>query len=114
MLDIIGPINPPPAIAQPGGYGLLSEFGLIKFFNNIVRVMIVIGGLYAFLNLIIAGYDFLSASGDPKIFAKAWAKIWQSMLGLLIMLASFLLAAIFGQLLFGDPTIILNPKIYGP
>lgn len=76
--------------------------------------MIVIGGLYAFLNLIIAGYDFLSASGDQKIFAKAWAKIWQSMLGLLIMLASFLLAAIFGQLLFGDPTAILNPKIYGP
>lgn len=114
MLDIIGGITPPPVFQLPGGYGSLAAGGLIKFFNNIVRLMVVIGGLYAFLNLIIAGYDFLSAGGDQKLFAKAWAKIWQSMIGLLIMLASFLLAAIFGQLLFGNPTAILNPKIYGP
>ncbi len=113
MFQIIGPINPPPAITS---YGLLAgnPGGLIRFFNNALRFIIVIGGLWAFLNLIISGYDFLSASGDPKTFAKAWARIWQSMLGVLIMLASFVLAAILGQLLFGNPTAILNPQIYGP
>lgn len=113
MLQIIGGITPPPAITL---YGLLAgnPGGLVIFLNNTIRIMIVVGGLWAFLNLIISGYDFLSASGDPKIFAKAWQRIYQSMLGLLIMLASFVLAAIFGQLLFGDPTVILNPKIYGP
>jgi len=113
MLQIIGAITPPPAITS---YGSLAgnPGGLIKFFSNILRVIIIIGGLWAFFNLITAGYDFLSAAGDPKRFEKAWAKIWQSMLGLLIMLVSFILAAVFGQLLFGDPTVILNPKIYGP
>ena len=76
--------------------------------------MAVIGGLFAFFNLVIAGYGFLSAGDDPKKIEAAWKKIWQSMLGLLFILGSFILAAIFGYLLFGDATAILKPKIYGP
>jgi len=88
--------------------------GFIKFFNNLIRLLIVVGGLWAFLNLVLAGYSFLGAGEDPKKMEGAWAKIWQSMIGLLFILGSFVLAAIFGYLLFGDPRAILNPKIYGP
>lgn len=97
-------------------YGVLTGEGggLIGFFNNIIRLLIVIGGLWAFLNLILAGYGFLGAGDDPKKMEAAWQKIWQSMMGLLFILGSFILAAIFGYLLFGDPTAILKPKIYGP
>jgi len=114
MLDVIGGITPPPPFqggaGQYGGY----QTGLIAFFNNIVRLLIVIGGIWAFINLILAGYGFLSAGDDPKKMEAAWKKIWQSMLGLLFILGSFVLAVIFGHLLFGDPTAILQPKIYGP
>ncbi len=106
-----GPITPPPFIEK---YGVLEKFGLIKFFNNVLRLLIAVAGLYAFLNFIIAGYQFMSAGGDPKAVQNAWAKIWQSLLGLLIIVGSFVLAAIFGYLLFGDATAILKPKIYGP
>lgn len=114
MPDIIGKITPPePFVTKySGAFG--EPGGLIKFFNNIVRLLIVIGGLWAFLNLILAGYGFLGAGEDPKKMEAAWQKIWQSMLGLGIILGSFVLAAIFGFLLFGDPTAILKPKIYGP
>jgi hypothetical protein len=97
-------------------YGVLTREGggLIGFLNNIIRLLIVVGGLWAFLNLILAGYGFLSAGDDPKKMTAAWQKIWQSMMGVLFILGSFVLAAIFGYLLFGDPTAILNPKIYGP
>jgi len=114
MLDVIGGITPPPPFqgktGQYGGY----QSGLIGFFNNIVLLLIVVGGIWAFINLILAGYGFLSAGDDPKKMEAAWQKIWQSMLGLLFILGSFVLAAIFGYLLFGNPTAILKPKVYGP
>lgn len=108
-------------ITLPGMFkygGLTGEGGvgggLVGFLNNIIRLLIVIGGLFAFFNLVLAGYGFLSAGDDPKKMAAAWAKIWQSMMGLLFIVGSFVLAAIFGFLLFGDARAILNPKIYGP
>ena len=117
MIDIIGQITPPaPFKNVPGQYGGLQYEGggLIGFFNNIVKLLIAVGGIWAFLNLVLAGYSFMSAGDDPKKMTAAWQKIWQSMLGLLFILGSFVLAAIFGYLLFGDPRAILNPKIYGP
>lgn len=110
MLEIIGKVTPPPGVAKYGPYNV----GLIQFLNNILRLLIVIAGLYVLLNLILAGFSFISAGGDPKNVEKAWAKIWQSLVGLLIIAGSFVLAAIFGWLLFGDATAILRPKIYGP
>lgn len=110
--EIIGKVTPPPGVADYGG--LIEKQGLIKFANNLIKLIIVIAGLYAFFNLIIAGYGFMSAGGDPKKVEEAWAKIWQSLIGLLIIAGSFVLAAIFGWMLFGDPGAILQPKITGP
>ncbi len=112
ILEIFGAIQNPLA----GGYGGFAEEGkgLVGFLNNIIRLLIVVGGLFAFFNLILAGYGFLSAGDDPKKMGAAWAKIWQSMIGLLFIVSSFVLAAIFGFLLFGNPTAILKPTIYGP
>ena len=109
--DIIGQVTPPPGVRD---YGPLEKGGLINFANNLIKLIIVVAGLYTLLNLILAGYAFMSAGGDSKKIEDAWAKIWQSLVGLLIIAASFLLAALFGWLLFGDVTAILSPKIYGP
>ena len=107
MNNIFGEIRPPNFIDKDPG-------GLIILFNNILRLLIVIAGIYALLNFILAGYSFMSASGDPKKIDAAWAKIWQSMVGLLIIVISFALTALISKLLFGNSMAILNPKIYGP
>lgn len=110
--------NPLEKINPSGGYGGIikagSSGGPINLLNNVLRLMIVIGGIWALLNIIIAGYGFLSAADDPKKIVAAWNKIWQSALGLLIMVISFVIAAILGYLLFKDPRAILAPNIYGP
>lgn len=109
--DPIGCITPPsfitPGIDPVSGLPI----GLIAFFNSFLRLLFAIAGLYGFINLIIAGYGFMSAGGDPKNITKAWDRIWQSLLGLIIIVCSFLIAAIIGLLIFKDPTAILNPKI---
>lgn len=113
--NIIGQVTPPPGVAkwiQQGGWGAAP--GLISFINALFKLLIIIAGFYALLNLILAGYQFMSAGGDPKGVQNAWAKIWQSLVGLLIVAGAFVLIAIFGWLLFGDPLSILVPQIYGP
>lgn len=105
-----GKIALPSGVAEYGDFGT----GLVKFLNNILKLLIVGAGLFAFFNIIIAGYSFLGAGGDPKKIEQAWARIWQSLLGLLFVAGAFVLAAIFGILLFGDPSAIISPKIYGP
>ena len=96
------------------GQDVGPNFGLILFLNNVLKLVIVLAGVFAFLNVIIAGYQFMTAMGDPKGITSAWNKIWQSLIGLVLVVGSFVLAAIFGWLLFGDATAILQPKIFGP
>jgi hypothetical protein len=107
--SIVGNINPPP-----GSNVDFTIAGIVPFLNNIIKFLIVIAGVYVLFNIILAGFQFINAGGDPKNVEKAWNKIWQSVLGLVIVAGSFVLAAIFGYLVFGDATAILNPKIYTP
>ena len=110
MFQIFGTISPPPGADK---YGSVF-FGLVPFLNNILRLIFVVAGLYGLFNLIIAGFGFMTAGGDAKMIEKSWNRIWQSLVGLIIVVCSFVLAAIFGYILFGDASSILNPKIYGP
>jgi len=114
MADFFGEVQPPPGIKEYIGGSAAKGAGLVLFLSNIIKLLVVIAGLYTLLNIILAGYQFISAGGNPESVQKAWAKIWQSLVGLLIVAVSFVLIALFGWLLFGDPTAILNPKIYGP
>lgn len=110
--DIIGSVkNPLPAPYQnlTGAQG-----GLLLFFSNVLRLVFVVAGIFAFLNFIVAGFTYMNAGGDSKSLESAWARIWQSLVGLLIVIGSFAMAALLGQLFFGDAGFILNPKIYGP
>ena len=73
--------------------------------------MIVGAGIYAVINLVLAGYAFMSAGDDPKKVEGAWKKIWQTMLGLAFAAGAFTLAAIFGRIIFGKWDALLNPTI---
>ncbi len=106
-----GQVKPPPGVAKYSGGGLA---GFPTFINNIIKLLIVGAGIYALLNIVLAGYAFMSAGDDPKKVAGAWTKIWQTLLGLAVAAGAFVLAAIFGLLLFGDANALLQVKIFGP
>lgn len=111
MLQVIGNINLPPGVNR---WGPLAQGGLVGFLSVIFKALIIIGGIWTLLNIILAGYQFLAAGGKPDDIKNAWAKIWQSLIGLLFMAGAFVLAAIFGWMIFGDPTLILQPRLFGP
>lgn len=109
--DFFGPELEPPRGIQ--AYGLEAS-GLIKLFNNILRVAIYASLIFATINFIIAGIQYIGSSGNPDITKQASSKIWMSLLGLVIATSSLVIAGIIGLVFFGDPSAIINPVIYGP
>lgn len=105
MLGIFGTISNPTKYASDKGSGL---FTLI---SNLLKFAGVIAGLFFIVQIIMAGFSYMAANGDPKKVDLAWAKIWQSLIGLLIVGSAFVLASVVGKLLGID---ILNFQIYGP
>ena len=111
LATIWGNINPPPGVLRYGGNNL---GGLGLFMSVIVKSLIAFAGVYAFINLILAGYSFLSAGGNPEKIAQSWSKIWQTFLGLLIVVASFVIAGVLGRLLFGNWTALTQLRYFRP
>ena len=109
MDQIVGTIENP---LQGTAYGGLSGVG--PFITNILRLLFVVAGIYALFNFIIAGYSYINAGGDSKKLDAAWSRIWQSLMGLVIIVGSFAIASLLGLLLFGRADYILNPTVFGP
>ena len=111
IAGIFGSIDAPPGVEEYGG-GTLAGFR--DFLNNIIQLVIVIAGIYAFINILLAGFAFISAGDDPKKIQSAWAKIWQTLIGLTVAVGAFVLAALIGKVLFGEYDALLQLKYVTP
>ncbi len=115
-MEILAQANPFGTVSPPPGVGVhgAGPGGLISLLNVILKLLVVLGGIWALFNIIFAGYGFISAGGDPKAIEKAWAKIWQSLVGLLFIAGAFVIMAVVGKIIFGNAGAILNPEIIAP
>lgn len=98
-------------ISNPTVYGSTQGEGLFALISNLFKLAATVGAIFVIFQLISAGYMYISAAGDPKKFEQAFNKIWQALLGLIVIAAAFTIAAVIGKITGIDP---LNPKIYGP
>jgi hypothetical protein len=105
--------NPFEAFNSPYG-SVESATGLTLFISNVIKLVIIAGGLFAFFNLIIAGFQYISAGSDPKATAAAWSRIYMSLIGLLVLVSSITIITILSIIFLGDPFAILRPTFYGP
>jgi hypothetical protein len=71
--------NPPPALLQD----------LEVVFNNIVQVVLYLAGIVAFIYLLIGGFHYLNAGGDPKTAARARATITYAVWGLILVVVAW-------------------------
>jgi len=106
--NALGTVPLPQALS---GFGDVTSNGIGNLLNLLLKLIVVGGGVYALFNLVLAGYAFMGAGDDPKKMEGAWGKIWQTAMGLIFMAGAFVLAAIFGQLIFGKWDFILNPTL---
>ena len=106
MIGIFGTIQPPVNNAY---FTTEDGEGIFLLISNLFKLAGYIAGLFFLFQLIKAGYGYMSASGDPKKTELAWAKIWQSLIGIIIVAAAFIIASVVGYFLNID---ILNPTIW--
>jgi hypothetical protein len=103
--NVIGPVPNPTRFASPNGEGLFL------FLGNILKLVGTVAGIYMIIQIILGGIGYISASGDPKKAQMAWAKIYQSLMGMIIISSAFVLAAVVERI---TGIRILSPIIYGP
>jgi hypothetical protein len=99
-------------IQNPTRYGGLGEGGLNNFVSNLLAFLGILGGIIVFINFIIAGYQYLSSQGNPQMLAAAGNKILGSLIGLIIIVAAFVIASIIGLVFFGNAGFLLQPTFF--
>jgi hypothetical protein len=110
--DIIGTVTSP----LTGNYASVGtkDGGLGLFLTNVINLIFIAGGLFALINFLLAGWQFINAGADEKKITDAWSKITNSLIGLVVMAVSFIIISIISYLIFGKANWILNPEITGP
>lgn len=111
--EFIGTIEKPPGVeafdSNSGG-----EIGLLLFISNLIRVGTIIAGIWVLFNIIIAGWLYISGAGESNQHQKVRDVITNSVLGIIVIVASYTIAALIGLLFFGDAQYFLNPTIPTP
>lgn len=115
MLSIFGNIQNPlgGTFTEAGGYSSVQG-GLGLLITNLIKLTTIGAGIWFLVNLLVAGTMYIGSNGEAEKITIAWAKIWQSLIGLLIIVSSLTLTAIISKVFFGSYSTILNPVIYGP
>lgn len=101
-----------PLTALGGGYGDASDVGL--FISNIIKLVLVVGGVSVVFVALFAGMSYITAGSDQKKIETALYSINMALTGLVIMAGALVLTGIISWILFGTPTAILSPNVYGP
>lgn len=102
--DIVGTLEAPAGIPAE----VSSTNSLLR---TVVIFLITLAGLYSFVQFILGGFGIITASGDSSKVETAQKQITNAIIGLVVIGASFILAAVIGKLIFNDPGFILNPKL---
>lgn len=87
------------------------QASLVRILNVSLNMFLVVAGLFALLNLILAGYAYIMAGGDAKKVSEANLKITYAIVGLIIIVLAPLITALLGIVIFGRWDAILNPEI---
>jgi hypothetical protein len=103
----LGSVSAPSWLARWNTKSATGEEGqgLFTFIGVVLSIATIIAGIYLIIQLILAGYMYMSANGDPKKVEIAGAKIWQSMLGLIIVAGALTLASVIARLV-GIPSLV--------
>lgn len=96
-------------IAVPSG--IPSDIGNTgSFISALIRFFVVVAGLFTLVQFLIGGFTYITSGGDKAKVTEATNKITNSIIGLIVIAASFVIIAIISKLLFGSFTTILIPS----
>ncbi len=99
-----------PVTNDAGGGGFASLSQLTNVFVNITSIVSTVIGFVLLLMLIRGGIGYITAQGDPKAVASARSTLTWAFIGLLVVLASFLIISLLTGVLGVDLTRFTIPS----
>ena len=100
-----GMIEPPPGVDK------WPDMAIIPFIDYLIKIAAIIAGIWSLVNFVMAGYIYISSSGDSGAHQKVIDKMTMTVIGLAIIALSYTIAALLGLILFGDASFIISPKV---
>jgi hypothetical protein len=103
---IIGEVTPPQGVAE---YNEGGQIGIFRFGSVLMKLAAIVAGIWVMANIIIAGYEYITSSGDAGVHTKVRDRLTWSVVGLIVIVVAYAGAGILGLIFFGDASFILNP-----
>lgn len=79
-----------------------------SYFVNIWNTIISIGGLAVIIMFLWGALEWITAGGDSSKIEKARNRIMQAIIGLIILVSSFVILGFVSQIFFGEDFSLLN------
>lgn len=114
VLGLLFPITPLAAISlnldypEFGGFDLNRDQDLNQIIAWLYYFIVGISGIAAFFMLVLGGFEWLSSAGDPGKIKDARDRITSAILGLLLILSSYLILQVINPELI---TFVLPPTV---
>ncbi len=87
--------------SQSGPYAEANETSVSTIVGSIVNILLSVLGMIFIILIVLAGYTWMMAGGNPEKVSKAKNQIQTAVIGLVIVLASFAIwEFIFSKLIF--------------
>ena len=77
--------------------GVPTLKGLEAVFSNVVSVVLGLSGVVLFIMLIVGGFKYLTAGGDPKALEAAKGTLSHAILGLVVLVLAFIILKVIAE-----------------
>jgi len=93
----IGVINNTNLPSIPSGGENSFVAGIVR---NGIQLLLIVAFIIDLIWIILAGFQFIFAGGDPKNISTAWSRIYWGLIGMVIVMSSFAIIKLV-ELFFG-------------
>ena len=90
--------QPPPTI-----------LGIVNILRNIISILAPVAGIAFFLMLLVGGFQFVNSGGDPKAAGQARTTLTYAIIGIILVVASWLIIKAIAQFPGVDVTQVKIP-----
>lgn len=109
LCDLPTPPADPTGAARQNTNNAIQVIGAFAYLiSNIIGIIAAVAGLIFIFQIIIGGFNWLTSSGDKARLEKAQNTLLNAIIGLTIVLASYALISLIGNIL-GFDILISNP-----
>lgn len=98
-MNIIRPVYADVDFSNKDINPIAKYSSIASFTDVIIPLMMILGGLASLIMLLLGAYKYLTSEGNPEKISKAQSTIIYAILGLFLIVASFILTKVIGWVL---------------